>query len=206
MLGDLLQRKPYNAVTDFVDAPVARGLAEKIAFIGAKRSLCYGELQKRTCRFATALADLGLKPEERLALLLYDTIDFPVAFWGTLRAGIVALPLNTLLTAEQYAYILADSRASAIVVAAPLAKTLVPILDRLPQLRTVILVDGDANARAALAPRVAILPISSAAEQPKCLPRRHCRTKSRSGCTLPVRPGNRKALSTSTRRRWPRRA
>jgi 4-hydroxybenzoate-CoA ligase len=153
MLGDLLQRKPYNAVTDFVDASVARGLAEKIAFIDAKRSLSYGELQKRTCRLATALADLGLKPEERLALLLYDTIDFPVAFWGTLRAGIVTLPLNTLLTAEQYAYILADSRASAIVVAAPLAKTLVPILDRLPQLRTVILVDSDANARAALAPR-----------------------------------------------------
>ena len=54
--------------------------------------------------------------------------------------------------------------------------------------------------------RFAILPISSAAEQPKCLPRRHCRTKSRSGCTLPVRPGNRKASSTSTRRRWPPRA
>jgi 4-hydroxybenzoate-CoA ligase len=153
MLGDLLQRKPYNAVTDFVDAPVARGLAEKTAFIDAKRSLSYGELQKRTCRFATALADLGLKPEERLALLLYDTIDFPVAFWGALRAGIVALPLNTLLTAEQYAYILADSRTSAIVVAAPLAKTLVPILDRLPRLRTIILVEGDASTRAALSPR-----------------------------------------------------
>ena len=155
MLGDLLQRKrkPYNAVTDFVDAPVARGLAEKIAFIDAKRSLSYGELQKRTCRFATALADLGLKPEERLALLLYDTIDFPVAFWGALRAGIVALPLNTLLTAEQYAYILADSRTSAIVVAAPLAKTLIPILDRLPRLRTIILVEGDASIRAALSPR-----------------------------------------------------
>jgi acyl-CoA synthetase (AMP-forming)/AMP-acid ligase II len=110
MLGDLLRRKPYNAVTDFVDAPVARGLAEKIAFIDAKRSLSYGDLQKRTCCFAAALIDLGLKPEERLALLLYDTVDFPVAFWGALRAGIVALPLNTLLTAEQYAYILADSR------------------------------------------------------------------------------------------------
>ena len=153
MLGDLLQRNPYNAVTDFVDAPVARGLAEKTAFIEAKRSLSYGELQRRTCRFATALADLGLKPEERLALLLYDTIDFPVAFWGALRAGIVALPLNTLLTAEQYAYILADSRTSAIVVAAPLAKTLVPILDRLPRLRTIILVEGDASTRAALSPR-----------------------------------------------------
>ena len=105
MLGDLLQRKPYNAVTDFIDAPVARGLAEKIAFIDPERSLSYGDLQMRSCRFAAALADLGLKPEERLAILLYDSIDFPVAFWGALRAGVVALPLNTLLTAEQYAYI-----------------------------------------------------------------------------------------------------
>jgi len=153
MLADLLQRKPYNAVTEFVDAPVGRGLAEKIAFIDAERSLSYGELQKRTCRFAAALSGLGLKSEERLALLLYDTIDFPVAFWGALRAGIVALPLNTLLTAEQYAYILADSRASAIVVAAPLVKTLVPVLDRLPRLRTIILVDDITGERAAFANR-----------------------------------------------------
>jgi 4-hydroxybenzoate-CoA ligase len=153
MLGDLLQRKPYNAVTEFVDAPIARGLAEKVAFIDAERSLSYGELQNRTCRFAAALSDLGIKPEERLALLLYDTIDFPIAFWGALRAGIVALPLNTLLTAEQYAFILADSRACAIVVAAPLAKALAPILDRLPRLRTIILVNDLAGERAAFADR-----------------------------------------------------
>ena len=153
MLGDLLQRKPYNAVTEFVDAPVARGLTEKIAFIDTERSLSYGELQTRTCRLAAALNDLGLKPEERLALLLYDTVDFPVAFWGALRAGVVALPLNTLLTAEQYAYILADSRASAIVVGAPLAKALIPILDRLPRLRTIILVDDAAGEHAAFAGR-----------------------------------------------------
>ncbi len=153
MLGDLLQRKPYNAVTDFIDAPVARGLAEKIAFIDPERSLSYGDLQTRTCRFAAALAELGLRPEERLALLLYDSVDFPVAFWGALRAGIVALPLNTLLTAEQYAYILSDSRASALVVAAPLAKTLIPVLDRLPRLRTIILVGDDPRARAAFGPR-----------------------------------------------------
>jgi 4-hydroxybenzoate-CoA ligase len=60
----------------------------------------------------------------------------------------VALPLNTLLNAEQYAYILGDSRASAIVASASLAKTLLPILDRLPRLRTVILVGGSAEDRA----------------------------------------------------------
>jgi len=151
MLEDLLQRQPYNAVTDFVDAPVARGLGEKIAFIDADRSLSYGEMQARTCRFATALNGLGLRPEERLALLLYDNVDFPVAFWGGVRAGIVVLPLNTLLPAEQYAYILSDSRASAIVVAAPLAKTLLSILDRLPRLRTIILVNAGADDRVAFA-------------------------------------------------------
>jgi 4-hydroxybenzoate-CoA ligase len=153
MLDDLLQRKRYNAVADFVDAPVARGLGEKAAFIDADRSLTYGELQARSCRFAAALKSLGLRPEERIALLLYDTVDFPIAFWGGVRAGIVVLPLNTLLTADQYAYILSDSRASAIVVVAPLAKTLHPILDRLPRLRTIILVNGGADEHAAFAGR-----------------------------------------------------
>jgi 4-hydroxybenzoate-CoA ligase len=153
MLEDFLQRRPYNAVTDLIDAPVARGLTGKIAFTDGDRSLTYGELQARTCAFASALHDLGLRPEERVSLLLYDTVDFPVAFWGAVRAGIVALPLNTLLTAEQYAYILGDSRAAAIVAAAPLAKTLLPILDRLPRLRTIILVGANAEDKAAFAGR-----------------------------------------------------
>src|SRR6201987_866853 len=151
MLEDLLQRRPYNAVTDLIDAPVERGLAGKTAFTDADRTLSYGDLQARSCRFASALSDTGLRAEERLALLLYDTVDFPVAFWGGVRAGIVALPLNTLLNAEQSAYILADSRASAIVASASLAKTLQPILDRLPRLRTIILVGSTADDRAAFA-------------------------------------------------------
>ncbi len=151
MLEDLLQRRPYNAVCDLIDAPVERGLTGKTAFIDADRTLSYGDLQARSCRFASALSDIGLRAEERLALLLYDTVDFPVAFWGGVRAGIVALPLNTLLNAEQYAYILADSRASAIVASASLAKVLQPILDRLPRLRTIILIGSSADDRAAFA-------------------------------------------------------
>jgi 4-hydroxybenzoate-CoA ligase len=143
MLQDLLQRRPYNAAADLVDAPVDRGLGEKIAFTDGDRSLSYADLQRRTCAFGAALRRLGLRPEERLALLLYDTIDFPVAFWGGVRAGIVVLPLNTLLNSEQYAYILADSRATAIVASASLSKMLGPVMDRLPQLRTIVLAGGD---------------------------------------------------------------
>ena len=151
VLEEYLRRRPYNAVTDFVDLPVARGLGAKTAFIDADRSLSYGELQVRTCRLAAALRNLGLQPEERLALLLHDTVDFPVAFWAGIRAGIVVLPLNTLLSAEQYAYILGDSRASALIATPSLAKTLIPVLDRLPRLRAIILINAGDEEKAAFA-------------------------------------------------------
>ena len=145
-MDDYSERRPYNAVSDFVDANAARGLGEKIAFIDPERSLTYGELQLGSIHFAHALQALGIRQEERVALLLHDTVDYPVAFWGTIRAGNVALPLNTFLSVAQYAYILADSRVSALVAAASLARALVPIIGRLPYLRTVILVgaaEGD---------------------------------------------------------------
>jgi len=153
MLEDLLVRRSFNAVTDLIDAQVARGLPEKIAFVDSDRALSYGELQAKSCAFAHALQAFGLRPEERLALLLYDGVDFPVAFWGGVRAGVVVLPLNTLLTAEQYAYILGDSRASAIVASASLVKSLIPVLDRLPRLRTVILVGASTADHVAFAGR-----------------------------------------------------
>ena len=148
-IDELMRRGPYNAAADFVDRNVARGLGGKVAFIDPERSLTYGELQARSCRFARALTSLGIRPETRTALLLYDTIDFPVAFWGAIRGGIVALPLNILLTEAQYAYVLSDSRACAIVVAAPMAKTIAAVAGRLPDLRTVILVGGTVADKAA---------------------------------------------------------
>jgi 4-hydroxybenzoate-CoA ligase len=150
---DFLQRRPYNAVTDIIDANVARGLAGKIAFADSNRSMTYGELQARTCRFGRALTTLGMRPEERITLLLPDTVDYPVAFWGAIRAGIVVVPLNTLLSVEQYAYILADSRAPVIVAAAPLVKAILPILDRTPGLRMIVLVGASVEDEAVFAGR-----------------------------------------------------
>ena len=104
-------------------------VAPKIAFIDPDRSLTYGDLQTRSIRFAHALRALGVEHEQRVALLLHDTVDYPVAFWGTLRAGAIAIPLNTFLNAPQYAYILADCRATALIAAAPLAQAIWPIID-----------------------------------------------------------------------------
>src|SRR5262249_40503937 len=150
MLEDVLQRRPYNAVSDFVDANVARGLGDKVAFTDSERSLTYAELQARSCRFASALQALGLREENRVMLLAHDTVDQPVAFWGTIRAGIIPIPINTLLTAEQYAYLFADSRAVATVVTAALARTVLSIRPRLPCLRAIIVVGASAKDRAEL--------------------------------------------------------
>ena len=141
----ITERRPYNAVSDFVDSHIAAGRGNKIAFVDPERSLTYGELQARSIRFANALRDLGIEPEQRVALLLNDTVDYPVAFWGTIRAGCVAIPLNVYLTLPQYAYILADCRARALVVDAALAETIAPVLDKLPR-KPVMIVVGDGHA------------------------------------------------------------
>jgi 4-hydroxybenzoate-CoA ligase len=119
MLEDILQRRPYNAAADFVDANIDRGLGQKIAFTDGGRSLTYADLQDGSYRFASALSASGLREETRVILIFHDTVDYPVAFWGAIRAGIIPIPVNTLLNAEQYAYLFADSRAAATVVAAP---------------------------------------------------------------------------------------
>ena len=74
-------------------------------------------------RVGPMLARLGLQREDRIAMIMLDTVDFPVLFWGAIRAGIIPIPLNTLLPVEQFRYILQDSRAKALFVSAPFLKT-----------------------------------------------------------------------------------
>jgi 4-hydroxybenzoate-CoA ligase len=168
-LDDLLQRRPYNAAADFVDTNIARGLGEKIAFTDSQRSLTYAELQADTCRFAAALKSLGLREENRIILLAHDTVDYPIAFYGAIRAGIIPIPLNTLLTAEQYAYLFADSRAAATVVAASLAPMMLSIRDRLPCLRAIIVTEATAQDRAKLRDVLFIEDVLAQAEPTPCV-------------------------------------
>ena len=142
----------YNAASVMVDANVARGLGGKLAFTDGSRSLTYGQLQGATCRVANMLTDLGIGREARVALLLHDTVDYPAVFWGAVRAGLVPVCLNTLLTTDQYAYMLADCRAQVLVVSAGLLDVVAPVLDALPALRQVIVAGGEAGGEAGAYP------------------------------------------------------
>ena len=89
-----------NAVDWFVDRHEREGRGAVIAFHDPWCSLSYGELAEATRRFADGLRVAGVARERRVAMLLLDTVDFPTAFWGAIRAGVVPVPVNTLLTHE----------------------------------------------------------------------------------------------------------
>jgi 4-hydroxybenzoate-CoA ligase len=114
----------YNAASELLDRNLGEGRGDKLAFIDRQRRMTYAELERETARLANFLGRLGLRREDRVAMVVLDTVDFPVIFLGAIRAGIVPVPLNTLLTAEQYAYILADTRARICFVSEPLLPTL----------------------------------------------------------------------------------
>ena len=113
-----------NAVAWFVDRHLPAGNSARLAFRDNWRSLTYAELAADTARFAGALQQAGIRREPRVVLLLQDTVDFPVAFWGTMRAGAVPVPINTLLTADTVSYILQDCRCAAVILSASLAATI----------------------------------------------------------------------------------
>jgi 4-hydroxybenzoate-CoA ligase len=143
MEGSMAYPRIYNAAADMVDRHAAAGRTAKAAFIDPSETLSYGELLARTNRMANLLATYGIPRESRVALLLLDTVDFPVGFWGAIKAGVVPVCLNTLLTSEQYAYILGDSRAKALFVSPELLPVVHPVLGRLPFLRHVFVTGGE---------------------------------------------------------------
>lgn len=96
----------------------------KLAYRDDTRTLSYGELDLRVRRFAAGLLQQGLQPEQRILLVMHDTIDMPVAFLGALFAGVIPVPVNTLLPADNYAYMLRHSDAKLVIA----SDALVPVV------------------------------------------------------------------------------
>src|SRR6195256_5293093 len=134
----------YNAVTWLLDRNVDEGRANKLAFADTISQLTYGELQQQSRRHANMLRRLGVRREERVAMIMLDTVDFPIVFLGAIRAGIVPVPLNTLLTTDQYAYVLADSRARVLFVSEALYPVVKDIVGRMPDLECVVVSGNNA--------------------------------------------------------------
>ena len=133
-----------NAAHAMIDSHLAAGRGGKAAFIDHVETLTYAGLAGRCNQMANLIETYGIPREARIGLLLLDTVDYPVAFWGAIKAGRVPVALNTLLTADTYAYMLRDSRAQMLVVSAALLPVVQPILGQLPYLKYVFVSGGDA--------------------------------------------------------------
>ena len=133
----------YNAAETFIDAH--RGVRDdRIAIRCQGATVTYGELAANVDRAGNALREIGIGLEQRVVILSADSPAFIYAFFGAIKIGAIPVPANPLLTATDLAYVLADSRARAIVVSAPLlpkvleARTAAPLLQH-------VLVTGDSS-------------------------------------------------------------
>src|SRR6187455_592330 len=134
--------RDYNFAADVLQKNLDAGRAGKPAYIDVRGTHTYGQLADRVARFGAALRGLGVKREERVLIALLDTIDWPTAFLGCLKAGIIAVPVNTLLTEDDYRFMLADSRAKCLVVSEALFPRFEKLIKQSPDLEHVI-VSGD---------------------------------------------------------------
>ena len=145
----------YNAVTWLLDRNIDEGRGGKLAFTDTVSELTYAGLQQQSRRLANLLRRLGVRREERVAMIMLDTVDFPVVFLGAIRAGVVPVPLNTLLTSDQYAYVLADCRARVLFISEALLPVVKDMLGRMPDLEHVVVSGKDAHGHKQLSDAIA---------------------------------------------------
>jgi benzoate-CoA ligase family protein len=119
----------WNAAVAFVDRHVVEGRGDRVVVRDAGGgALTFGELARESDRWGRALLELGLRPGDRQLMIVLDCLEFFYLFWGAIKAGIVPVPLNTLLRAKDYQYMLEDSGASALVYSPELASEVEPAL------------------------------------------------------------------------------
>jgi len=131
--------RDYNAAVDFVDRHLAEGRGGNVAFIDDLNRYTYKQLAERVNRVGNALLELEVTMEQRIMMCVLDTIDFPAVFFGAIKAGAVPVATNTLLTTNDYEYMLADSRAQVLIVSDLLYEKFAPLIDAAPHLRHVVI-------------------------------------------------------------------
>lgn len=119
----------FNAASHFIDRHIAEGREGKVAIECGDEQVTYRQLFEGVNRLGNALRQLGIRPEERVGMLLLDTPEFAYCFFGIIKIGAIALPMNTLLTPSEYEYVLNDSRARALIV----SEELLPQIQAIPK-------------------------------------------------------------------------
>jgi benzoate-CoA ligase len=145
----------FNVASWFVDRPVAEGRGKAPAFHCEDRILAYADVQELANRTGNSLRELGVEMEHRVLMICLDTPEFLGTFWGAIKIGAIPVPVNTLMRAVDYRYILDDSRARVAVVSAPLLAEAGAALGGARYLRHVLVAGGPAGPHLSFEDRVA---------------------------------------------------
>ncbi|WP_321861113.1 AMP-binding protein [Burkholderia cenocepacia] len=132
----------YASLVQFFDECTTR-FAERVAYVSAGASMTYRTLAQKVDAFASYLQTLGVKPGDRVAIMLPNTFQYPVALFGTLKAGAIVVNVNPLYTARELAHQLKDSGAQTIVVFENFARTLQDALPETQVKHVVVTALGD---------------------------------------------------------------
>lgn len=136
--GEVHVREPFNAASWLVDRNVQNGLADSPAIYSQGRTYTYGQVQAKVQQASGALSELGVRPEERVLMVMLDGIDFVSVFLGAMRIGAVPVPVNPLLPGRDVAVIAADARAAVAVVSGQRA-VVVADLQQIDSMKTILL-------------------------------------------------------------------
>jgi len=137
--------REYNAANHFIDRHVSDGRGAKIAYRDDRGSYSYAQLAERVNRAGNVLKGLGVEMEQRVLLCVQDGIDFVALYWGAIKIGAVPVPVNTLLAAADYDFMLRDCRAKVIAVSYPVVDRFAEAIAAQPFLQSIVVTGVEAG-------------------------------------------------------------
>jgi len=138
--------KNFNVAVPFIDRHLTEGRSDKVAIQGDFGCVSYRDLFENVNRYGNALIKLGLSKGDRVLMVVKDCPEFFYIFWGAIKAGIVPVPLNTLLRSKDYRYMIEDSSCSLVVYSPEYSEEVGAALDAVKS-RSILslLTEGDAS-------------------------------------------------------------
>ncbi|EJW11403.1 Benzoate-CoA ligase [Rhodovulum sp. PH10] len=134
----------FNVAAWFIDRHLAEGRGGKVAVRTVRGDTTYAELAAGVNRCANLLAGENLARGDRLLMVVKDSVEFFYLFWGAIKAGVVPVPVNTLLRAKDYAFMIENAECAALVYSPEFAGEVEPALAQSPHRpRIVMRTEGD---------------------------------------------------------------
>ncbi|MBM4278892.1 MAG: AMP-binding protein, partial [Deltaproteobacteria bacterium] len=135
----------FNAADYFIDENIRQGRSQKVAIYSAEKNYTYDEVYQSVNRCGNLLKTLGVEMENRVLLLLQDSPEFIISFFGAIKIGAIPIPTNTMLKAPDFEYVLNDSRAKVLIIDQNFLPEIEKIKGNLKYLKTLLVVGKEAG-------------------------------------------------------------